>query len=131
VTFTATPDNGGSTPSYQWLKNGTNINGANSSTYSTATLVNGDVISVVLTSSSSCASTTTATSNTITVNITTNGVTLVSITSTIGTSVCTGQSVTFIATPVNGGSAPSYQWQDNGVPVSGATASTNTFSSLS
>ena len=46
ITFTANAYNFTSTPTYQWYKNGTAINGANSSTYSTTTLTNNDVINV-------------------------------------------------------------------------------------
>ncbi|HLP13711.1 MAG TPA: M43 family zinc metalloprotease [Flavobacteriales bacterium] len=67
VTFTATPVNGG-TPSYQWKLNGSNV-GTSSSTYVNSTLVNGDQISCVMTSTASCASPTTATSNTVTMTV--------------------------------------------------------------
>ena len=46
------------------------------------------------------------------------------------TTICAGTSVTFTATPVNGGASQSYQWMLNGSAISGATASTYTTSSL-
>ena len=65
VTFTATPSGGGTTPAYQWQVNGSNV-GTNSPTYTTTTLTNGQVVTVILTSNSPCASPTTATSSGIT-----------------------------------------------------------------
>ena len=47
TTFTATPTNGGS-PTYQWKVNGSNV-GTNSSSFSTTTLVEGDVVSCEMT----------------------------------------------------------------------------------
>lgn len=38
--------------------------------------------------------------------------------------ICQGTKVTFTASPVNGGSAPAYQWFVNGVAVAGQTAAT-------
>ena len=68
VTFTATPTDGGTTPSYQWKKNGSNV-GSNQNTYTNAALANGDVITCVLTSNAACASSATATSNAITMTV--------------------------------------------------------------
>ncbi len=41
--------------------------------------------------------------------------------------ICAGTSVTFTATPYDGGSSPSYQWKKNGVNIDGATALTYTY----
>jgi hypothetical protein len=68
VTFTATPTNGGLSPSYQWKLNGVNV-GSNSSTYSTTTLANNDIVTVVLTTSLSCYLNSPATSNAITTKV--------------------------------------------------------------
>jgi len=68
VNFTATPTNGGLTPSYQWKINGINA-GTNSNTFSSSALANNDVVTCVMTSSSGCASPTTATSTGITMTI--------------------------------------------------------------
>jgi hypothetical protein len=65
VTFTATPTNGGTTPSYQWKLNGSNV-GTDSATYTSTTLANGNTVSVVMTSNASpCLTGSPATSNSI------------------------------------------------------------------
>ncbi|HMM12292.1 MAG TPA: MBG domain-containing protein [Bacteroidales bacterium] len=111
ATFQAVPVNGGLAPSYQWKVNGVNA-GTNSASF-TYVPANGDVVTVVLTSSIGCALNNPATSNPLVVNVTGNLIAGVSITSS-ATSVCTGTPVTFTASPVNGGQNPSYQWKVNG-----------------
>lgn len=58
LTFTASAVHGG-TPSYVWRRNGS-IVGTNATTYSSATLVAGDVITVTMTSSLGCVTSNTA-----------------------------------------------------------------------
>ena len=69
ITFTATATDAGNTPKYQWKRNGTDVIGAQGSTWSANTLSDNDSISVEVTSSYLCPQLTTATSNSITVRI--------------------------------------------------------------
>jgi hypothetical protein len=67
ITFTATPTNGGTSPSYQWKVNGTN-DGTNSATFTRKWASAGTkVITCEMTSGVSCVSSSTAISNQITV----------------------------------------------------------------
>lgn len=117
VTFTATTTNGGSTPVYQWKKNGVNV-GTNSNTYNDATLNNGDAITCILTSNASCTSSPTATSNVIAMTV--QQAPSIAITAS-STSICSGTPVTFSATVANGASSPSYQWKLNGINIGSGT----------
>ncbi|MDZ4808788.1 MAG: gliding motility-associated C-terminal domain-containing protein, partial [Bacteroidota bacterium] len=127
VTFTATPINGGTTPVYQWQLNGS-IVGTNSNSYTSNSLVNGDIVRVTMTSSETCASPSTVTSTAPAVTITPSVTPAVSI-AVSTTTICSGTPVTFIATPINGGSTPVYKWQVNGVNV-GTNSRTYTSTSL-
>jgi len=124
VTFTATPVNGGATPSYEWFVNGGSV-GNNSNTFTTSTLTNNDQVSVEMTSSVSvCA--TAVTSNTITMTVNP----LLPVTFNLNASAnpaCNGDNLTFFVTGLtNGGSNPSYQWYVNSNPVG---TNTNSYSS--
>jgi len=111
VSFSALTVNGGLSPSFQWKVNGANA-GTNSAEFSYVP-ANGDVVTVVVTSSIGCAINNPATSNAITVNVTPNLTAGVYITSP-DSEVCDFSPVTFTAFQVNGGLAPSYQWKVNG-----------------
>ena len=128
VTFTAVPTNGGAIPSYQWKVNGGNV-GTNSTTFTTSTLTNTQVVTCVLTSNATCVSPTTATSNSITMIVNPVVVPSVTISANTGSTICAGTSVTFTAVPTNGGAIPSYQWKVNGGNV-GTNSTTFTTSTL-
>ena len=128
VTFTASPVNGGSTPVYQWKKNGVNA-GTNSTTYTDAGLSNGNIITCVMTSNAVCINGSPDTSNTIVMSVSPIVTANVSIAPVPSGAICSGTSVTFTATPSNGGTVPVYKWKKNGLAVgsNSATYSDNVF----
>ncbi|MCB0700063.1 MAG: T9SS type A sorting domain-containing protein, partial [Chitinophagaceae bacterium] len=71
VTFTATPTDAGSNPTYQWQRNGTNIGGATSAVWgaNANALSDDDVICAIVYSNYACPNPDTAKSNCITVQI--------------------------------------------------------------
>ena len=113
VTFTATPVNGGSSPIYQWKKNGANV-GTSSNTYTDNGLLNGDIINCVLTSNSTCVTTTTVISNNIVMVVNVSQTPLVSIAASTN-NICFGTTIIFTASPVYEGTTPSFQWKKNGI----------------
>ncbi len=128
VTFTATPTNGGTAPSYQWYVGATQV-GTNSDTFTSSTLTNGNSVSVVMTSNATpCLAGSPATSSAITMTVNPTLTASVSIAAS-ATTICPGTSAIFTATPTNGGAAPSYQWYV-GTTTVGSNSDTFTTSSL-
>ncbi len=119
VVFTASITNGGTAPVYQWKKNGVDISGATGATYTDSTMLNGEIISCALVSNSYCANPATANSNSFTAVISTSLIASLTIAPAPGSTICAGTQVTFTATPVNGGTAPVYQWRVNGIATGG------------
>jgi uncharacterized protein (TIGR02145 family) len=114
VTFTATPVNGGTNPSYQWQVNGINV-GTNNPifTYFPNSL---DLVSCILTSSlPDCIVNNPDTSNVVTMTVNPNLPVSVSVMASENP-FCLGTSVTFTATPTAPGNL-TYQWYVNGIPV--------------
>jgi len=123
VTFTASAQNPGNSPVYQWMVNGLN-SGANSTSFSYAP-VNGDAVSCRLTSSiTDCVSGNPATSNSVVMTVDPPLTASISI-ATPASSVCAGSTVVFTATAANPGSSPVFQWTVNGAP---AGTNSNVFS---
>lgn len=116
VTFTATPTNGGTAPTYVWLKNGTVVAGETGATYTSSSLANNDVIRAIMTSSLLCKTGSPDTSNTITMQVSAGAAAVtVSAAPTSAGPYCAGSPVTFTATASNGGAAPKYKWFVNNV----------------
>jgi gliding motility-associated-like protein len=124
VTFTATPANGGTAPTYQWKLNGANA-GLNQPTYTNAALANGDQVNVILTSNLRCTVGNPATSNTITIALKT--VTSIT-TQPQPVTQCAGTNASFSV--VAAGTNLSYQWRKDGATIAGATNSTYTINNI-
>ena len=113
VTYTATVTNGGTNPSYQWKVNGTTYGTNTSYSYTPS---DGDVITCVVSSTSSCATGNPATSNSITMIVSSNLPVSLIITASANP-CCAGQTVTFTASPTNEGTNPFFQWEVNGIDM--------------
>ena len=109
--------------SYQWMKGGTTISGATSSSYTTPPTTSADNGSQFTVMVSNTAGSVTSNAATLTVN---SAATAPSITTQPASQTVTvGQTATF--TVVATGTAPlSYAWRKNGTAISGATAASYT-----
>jgi hypothetical protein len=124
VTFKASPSNGGTSPNYQWKIDGNNV-GSNSDTFTTSSLSDAEIVTVIMTSNQTCITNTTATSNGISTKVNPRLEPSVSIDPS-DTEFCSGDEVVYTAVPVNGGTSPSYQWKVGSTVVgSGATFTTS------
>ncbi|HQE11681.1 MAG TPA: M43 family zinc metalloprotease [Flavipsychrobacter sp.] len=126
LTFTATPGNGVSNPTYSWLLNGNPV-GASGSVYNSINFNNGDTLSVMMQYIGACGFDT-AYSNKFIVYRAATIPAAVSIALLSGNNPgCAGQTLVFKATPTNGGSTPAYQWKVNG---SNAGGNADTFAAV-
>src|SRR5215472_12260846 len=109
--------------SYQWQKNGANIAGATSSSYTTpvtTTSDSGSTFDVVVSNTAGS-----ATSNAATLTVNPAPVAPTIITQPTNQTVTVGQAATFSVTAT--GTAPlSYQWRKNGANIAGATSASYT-----
>jgi hypothetical protein len=111
--------NTGNNYTYQWYQNGVAINGASASTYVATTSGNYSVAIVVGTCN--------AASNIIAVTVNTaSNAPVANVTASGSTTICTGTSLVLTT---NTGINYSYQWQLNGVAITGATQNSYTVTS--
>jgi gliding motility-associated-like protein len=115
VSFSSVIVNGGTTPVYQWKKNGVNV-GTNNNNYTDNTLNNGDIISCILSSDAVCATPASTTSNNVTMIVNPLLPPSISIAGSAN-NICAGTAVSFSTITNNGGTAPVFQWKKNGVNV--------------
>jgi hypothetical protein len=110
VTFTASGTNAGSNPQYHWFVNDQDqyLPG---NTFTTSELTDQSNVKAVLISNAPCQSQNWALSNTITVSVTPNPTPAINISGT--TTLLTGQSTLILSNITNGGTLPTYRWEDS------------------
>ena len=133
VSFSATTlTNCGSSPTYLWYKNSVST-GITTATYNLASPANNDAVYAVVTPSSDVCTVASATSSTVTLTVNTTLPTIGTITANSGAIYSTQSLSVGITTYTNPtvSPAPTFQWYDNAVAITGATASSYTTTSLS
>ncbi len=128
ITFTANPTNGGPAPVYQWFVNNVAVGGAGP-TYVSSTILNGDVVKVILTSNLACVNPSTS-ADSVTISLIPRVIPDVRITSAISDSICPGQLFIVNAAIVNTIANANYSWFVNSIPVQNNTTSAFSSSTL-
>ena len=119
IVFTAVATNAGTAPTFQWFVN--NVAVASGPTFTSSTLVTGDLVRVEVTATAGLCSTGIAAATVTIARIITTTPTL-TIVAQPGGAVCPGEPLTFsIANVTGAGLNPTYQWQVDGADVAGAT----------
>lgn len=129
VTFTAAVNNPGTGASYQWMVSGVPVGGDGTS-YSNNLFADGDQVYCILMAQDGCSGPVSDTSNRIRMGINPQGAASVTIAASPKTSICTGQTIAFSATVINGSANPTFEWLVNG-DSTGDVSSTFTRSNFS
>ena len=128
-TFKATISDPGTGAYTAWYVNSKLISAAVGNVYITDSLHNGDLVYAILNTPDTCEVSDSVVSNIITMTVIPNSVTAVSTLMIHGANPgCIDSPLTFVGTYSGFGTAPTYDWQVNGVTVaSGITTYTSTF----
>ena len=123
VVFVAKTSNLTNIPSFQWKVDNVNV-GGNSQVFSTNSLIDGQIVSCVMTGADFCNTSASFSSNAIVMHVKPIVSAGISIEYSPNNPVdpCYGDLLTFIAHPINGGQNPEYQWAVNGQSVGDNTS---------
>lgn len=115
ITFVAVPKNAGSSPTYEWYKNGI-FTGGTGNNYKTSGVITGDTFYVKMKAGTTCNTAIRSKPIRMTV-LPTHTPPIINITATPGTHVWPFVQVTFKAATGNAGINPGYQWKRNGADI--------------
>jgi gliding motility-associated-like protein len=128
LVFTPVASNAGPAPTFRWYVNNTLV--ASSSTYTSSTLSNGDVVRVEVVPTAGFCATSLAVAS-VTINLTPVSIPTVAIGARTPLPACSSTAIVFAVDSIGRpGPSLTYQWQVDGVSVSGATSPTFTSSTL-
>jgi gliding motility-associated-like protein len=128
LTFTPVASNAGPAPTFSWYINNTLV--ATSPTYTSSTLSNGDVVRVEVVPTAGFCATSLAVAS-VTVNLTPVSLPTVAISARTPLPACSSTAIAFAVDSIGSpGATLTYQWQVDGVSVSGATNPIFTSSTL-
>jgi uncharacterized protein YjdB len=119
VTVSAVPVNGGPSPTYQWIVDGSVVGAGPVFSFIPD---DGDSVSCVMTSDYACLLSNPVISQKVPITVDSPILPSVVINASPGTVVPSGKTVTLTAEVTNGGTSPTYQWYVNSVPVPAATS---------
>jgi|GEM_PF-484707 len=116
VHFTARITNGGDNPVIKWLVNDIVVQAGSSSTFSSGSLQNGDMVTAILQSDAPCTAPSEVASSPVEISVIQVLKPTVSIFAS-QTSICPGTEITFTATSENNGNAANFEWKVNGETI--------------
>lgn len=116
ITFIASGNNFGQNPMFQWQIDGLNV-GANLPEFTTSQLLNGQLVSCILTADITCSENNVVESEPVSIIIT-DGISPVINIESNTSEICAGEEVIITASGSNFGLNASFQWMIDGTPVS-------------